>query len=149
MRLLRQTLNSSSFWKASCYLGENFLEIYGRSSKHEIDEKWADVKMALDLDLDLWKRIARYQALRIEEGPSLASLISDEPSTTLIYGVLIGIFAGCILPTWMFFLILIGTVWYIVNRMPPAMVTVIKSTLEGAMSGRHPISVIDLTVMTV
>lgn len=118
-----------------CPLGENFLEIYGRERDHEPEQKWSDLIMVLESDLDLWKRVARRQAIRIESGPSLASLISDEPSTTLIYGVLIGIFAGCILPSWMFFLILIGTVWYIGNRMPPALLVVIQKTIEGAMQG--------------
>lgn len=117
------------------YAGENFLEIYGRESSHQPDQKWADLIMVLESDMDLWKRVARKQAIRIESGPSLASLISDEPSTTLIYGVLIGIFAGCILPSWMFFLILAGTVWYIAHRMPPALLVVVQKTMEGAVQG--------------
>jgi len=117
------------------YAGENFLEIYGRENQHEPDQKWADLIMVLESDMDLWKRLARKQAIHIESGPSLASLISDEPSTTLIYGVLIGIFAGSILPSWMFFLILAGTMWYIANRMPPGLLLVIQKTLEGAMQG--------------
>ena len=116
--------------------GENFLAIYGYDRNHEPDQKWADLVMAMDSEVDMWKRVARSQAIEIESGPSLASLISDEPSTTLIYGVLIGIFAGCILPTWMFLLILIGTIWYIANRMPPGLLLVIQKALEGAFSGK-------------
>ena len=118
------------------HLGEHFLEIYGRDKDAEPEKKWADLVMVLESKVDLWKRLARYQAIRIESGPSLASLISDEPSTTLIYGVLIGIFAGSILPSWMFFLLLCGTVWYIVHKMPPALLVVIQKTLEGAVSGK-------------
>jgi len=91
--------------------------------------------MTLDSKVDLWHRIARSQAQRIESGPSLASLISDEPSTTLIYGVLAGILAGSILPTWMFLLVLAGTGWYVFNRMPPGLILVIQKAIEGAMSG--------------
>lgn len=91
--------------------------------------------MTLDADVNLWKHIVRSQANRIESGPSLASLISNEPSTTLIYGVLAGILAGSILPSWIFFMILVGTAWYVYNRMPPALILVIQKTLEGAMQG--------------
>eukprot|EP00210_Caulerpa_lentillifera_P005120 g4892.t1 len=117
------------------YTGENFFDIYGRQEGTEPSSKWADLVMTLDSSVELWKRVARSQANRIESGPSLASLISDEASTTLIYGVLAGILAGSILPTWMFFLILIGTGWYVFNRMPPALTIVIQKTIEGAMQG--------------